>query len=357
MRIDMKRRAFLQGLGILWAGWTVEGWAKPLRTTRYSTSLIQVSETRNLMGTFVTITLFHSSPERGQTVLGEAFQRMENQIGIFNRHDNRSALSYLNERGSLSNPPPELVQLLQRSLIIHFRTGGVFDPTVKPVLDLYETEKERGRLPQPAAIQTTLDRVGAGGLKIGFQKIHFSKEGMGVTLDGIAKGTLVDNTIAFLQKKGIRQALVDAGGDLRVMGGRSDDLPWRIAVYHPDHATQDQEIITLVEGAVATSGNYMVYFDREKIHHHILLPKSGDSPPWSVSATVITPTAEEADALATSLMLLKPEEGLALINLDQRLAAMLISREGQRRYSWRWPKNFKARRRRERTCLTDLSFF
>jgi thiamine biosynthesis lipoprotein len=343
MGIDMKRRVFLQGLGILCAGWTVDSWAKPLRTTRSSTSQVQVSETRNLMGTFVTITLFHSSPERGQTVLGEAFQRMENQIGIFDRHDNRSALSYLNERGFLSNPPPELFQLFQRSLIIHSRTGGVFDPTVKPVLDLYETEKERGRLPQPTEIQAALERVGAGGLRIGFRKIHFSKEGMGVTLDGIAKGTIVDDTITFLRENGIRQALVDAGGDLRVMGGRFDDLPWRIAVYHPDQGTKEQEIITLAEGAVATSGNYMVYFDREKVHHHILLPKSGDSPPWSVSATIIAPSAEEADALATSLMLLNPEEGLALINLDQRLAAMLISREGQSRYSWRWPKNFRAR--------------
>ncbi|MBI4764710.1 MAG: FAD:protein FMN transferase [Deltaproteobacteria bacterium] len=343
MRTEMKRRAFLQSLGILWAGWTVEGWAKPLRTDRYSASLVQVSETRNLMGTFVTITLFHSSPERGQAVLGEAFQRMENQIGIFNRHDNRSPLSYLNERGVLSNPPPELVKLLQRSLTIHLRTGGVFDPTVKPVLDLYETEKERGRLPQPAAIRATLDRVGAGGLKTGFQEIVFSKEGMGVTLDGIAKGAIVDDAIVFLQKKGIRRALVDAGGDLRVMGGRSDDLPWRIAVYHPDQVAQDQEIITLMEGAVATSGNYMVFFDREKVHHHILQPKNGDSPPWSVSATVLAPSAEEADALATSLMLLNSEEGLALINRDQRLAARLISREGRSRYSLRWTKNFRTR--------------
>lgn len=343
MGTDMKRRAFLQGLGILGAGWAVDGWARPLKTDRYSVSRIQVSETRNLMGTFVTITLFNSSRQKGQTVLGEAFQRMENRIGIFNRHDNRSALSYLNERGSLSNPPPELVQLLQHSLIIHLRTEGIFDPTVKPVLDLYEAEKERGFLPQPAAIQAVLGRVGAAGLKIGSRKILFSKEGMGVTLDGIAKGAIVDDTITFLQKKGIRQALVDAGGDLRVMGGHSDNLPWRIAVYHPENTAKDQEIITLKEGAVATSGNYMVFFDREKIHHHILLPKSGDSPPWSVSATVMAPSALEADALATSLMLLNPEEGLALINRDQRLAAMLISREDRSRFSSRWPKNFRTR--------------
>jgi len=339
MRTPMKRRAFLQGLGLLWAGWTVEGWAKPLRTIRFSSSLFQVSETRNLMGTFVTITLFHPSSEQGQTVLGQAFQMMEDKIRIFDRHDNRSALSYLNERGSILNPPPELVQLFQGSLKIHFRTDGLFDPTVKPILDLYEAQKEKGRLPQPTDIQASLDRVGAGELKISFHQIAFAKEGMGVTLDGIAKGAIVDKTMTFLQKKGIRHALVDAGGDLRVAGGRTDHLPWRIAVYHPNNKIDLQETITLKEGAVATSGDYMVYFDQEKIHHHILLPKSGDSPPWSSSATVMAPSAEEADALATSLMLLKPKDGLALINHDQRLSALLISKEGSMSRSLRWPNN------------------
>jgi thiamine biosynthesis lipoprotein len=337
MRTCMNRRAFLQGLGILCAGWTVEGWAKPLSTTRYSASLVQVSETRNLMGTFVTITLFHSSPDQGQTALGQAFQHMERLIGIFDRHNNGSDISYLNERGVVHSPPPELVRLLQQSMRIHLRTGGVFDPTIKPVLDLYETEKEWNRLPRSTDIQAALDRVGAAGLAVGPRRITYRREGMGITLDGIAKGTIVDDTVAFLARTGIKHALVDAGGDLKVIGGRSSNLPWRIAVYDPDDPGKPCELISLREGAVATSGNYMVYFDQEKVHYHILSPKSGVSPPWSVSATVMAPSAEEADALATSLMLLPPKEGLSLINQDKRLAAMLISRNGKKDHSLRWP--------------------
>jgi FAD:protein FMN transferase len=337
MRTGMNRRAFLQGLGMLCAGWTVEGWAKPLMTARYSPSLVQVSETRNLMGTFVTITLFHPSCDQGQTALGQAFQRMERLIGIFDRHNNVSAISYLNERGFVHSPPQELVQLLQRSMRIHFRTGGVFDPTIKPVLDLYETERERDHLPLSSDVQAALDRVGAAGLAVGPRRITFRQEGMGITLDAIAKGAIVDDTVAFLARKGIKHALVDAGGDLRVIGGRSSILPWRIAVYDPDDNSKPGELISLREGAVATSGNYMVYFDQEKVHYHILSPQSGCSPPWSVSATVMAPSAEEADALATSLMLLPPKEGLSLIDQDNRLAAMLISRKGKKDRSLRWP--------------------
>ena len=144
-------------------------------------------------------------------------------------------------------------------------------------------------------------------------------------------------------KQGIRHALVDAGGDLRVLGGRADGLPWRIGVYDPAGETKSQEMIFLREGAVATSGNYMVFFDREKVHHHILSPESGSSPPWSTGTTVIAPSAETADALATSLMLFSPEEGLSFINRRERLAAMLLTREGKKAYSGRWPQNSRMR--------------
>jgi FAD:protein FMN transferase len=338
MKTFINRRAFLQSLGILSAGWAVKGWAKPLEQTRFSSTLVHVSETRNLMGTFVTITLFHPSGEQGQAVLGQAFDRMENLIQIFNRHENSSPVSYLNERGFINGPPPELVKELQRSMMIHLRTRGAFDITVKPVLDLYEAEKESGHLPATESIQAALRRVGAPGVKIEPQKITFCQEGMGITLDGIAKGTIVDKTVVFLQKKGIRHALVDAGGDLRVIGGRSVGRPWRIAVHDPTNGPKSQEIISLREGAVATSGSYMVYFDQEKVHHHILSPESGVSPTWSTSATVIASSAEEADALATSLMVLSPEDGRSLINRNENLASMLITREGKKVHSLKWPK-------------------
>ena len=94
----MNRRTFIQGLGILSAGWTAKGWTAPLNTIPFSSSLSQTSETRNLMGTFVTITLLHPSRDQAQAVLGAAFQRLEALIRLFNRHDPGSALSVLNRK-------------------------------------------------------------------------------------------------------------------------------------------------------------------------------------------------------------------------------------------------------------------
>ncbi|MGC1404541.1 MAG: FAD:protein FMN transferase [Thermodesulfobacteriota bacterium] len=342
MKNFMDRRAFIQGLFVLSAGWAARGWAAPMSTVPFSPSLVQVSETRNLMATFVTITLLHSSPDQAQTVLGAAFHKMENWIQIFNRHESGSYLTYLNERGFLKDPPPELLHVLREAKAIHSRTRGVFDVTIKPVLDLYESQNESGRIPTSAAIQEALGLVGISGLKIDPQRTTI-KEGMGITLDGIAKGTIVDKTITFLKGKGIRHALVAAGGDIRVFGGRKAKVPWRIAVYDPKNKSEFPETISLSEGAVSTSGNYMVYFDREKVHHHILSPENGVSPTWSVSSTIVAPTSEEADALATSLMLLSPEEGMSLINKDRGLAAMLITREGKRIHSLRWPGTSESR--------------
>jgi FAD:protein FMN transferase len=337
----MNRRSFLQTLSILTAGWTVKGWAAPLSINRFSSFLVQVSETRNLMGTFVTITLFHASSQKGQAILGAAFKRMEALISLFNRHQNDSPVGYLNERGFLIDPPGELFQVIRSSVVTHSRTGGAFDITVKPLLDLYEAEKDFNRLPSVESIRDALNRLGIADMEIGPRKIAFRKEGMGITLDGIAKGSIVDRIIYFLQEKGILHALVDAGGDLRVIGGRSSGLPWRIAVYDPTQGIKSSEMISLHDGAVATSGNYMVFYDQEKIHHHILSPKSGRSSPWEASSTVLAPLAEEADALATSLMVLSPEEGMDLINRDHRLAAMLINKKGQRTHSLRWPNTSK----------------
>jgi thiamine biosynthesis lipoprotein len=343
MNPSMNRRAFIQGLGLLSAGWTVQGWTAPLKTLPFSTSLSQTSETRNLMGTFVTITLLHPSREQAQAALGAAFQQMEAQIPLFDRHNPISALSVLNERGVLPGPPPELVKLLDRSRIIHSGTRGLFDVTIKPVLDLYEVEKERNRLPSASSIREALTRVGTSLLEISPQKIAFSREGMGITLDGIAKGTLVDETIAFIRNTGVQHALVDAGGDLRVLGGRGSGSPWRIAVYNPLAGKKSQETVSIREGAIATSGNYMVYFDQEKIHHHILSPENGYSPAGAVSATVVAPDAETADALATALMLFSPAEGRSFIEGRGRLAAMLLTGEGEKIYSGGWPRKHRTR--------------
>jgi FAD:protein FMN transferase len=337
MKTLMHRRTFIKSLCILCSSLTVKSWAAPLIDSDLGSTLHRVSETKTQMGTFVTITLFHPSQEKAREIIEAAFLQMEKLIHFYNRHEEGSPLSYLNRQGYLNDPPPELLAILQRAREFHSRSRGVFDVTVKPILDLYEESYLLGRLPESATLRETLSRVGFSNLKVHRKNIAFQKEGMGLTLDGMAKGTVVDGTINFLRKKGVEHALVEAGGDLRVIGGRGLNSPWRIAVYNPHQEKEAQEPIRLSEGAVATSGCYFVSYDSRQDHFHILSPETGFSPPWSTSATVIAPTAEAADGLATSLMLLSPEQGLSFVNRHENLAAMIITRKGHRLRSSRWP--------------------
>ena len=336
--MNISRRSFIKGLCLLTSGWTVKGWAAPLMVSDSGSTLHRVSETRTHMGTFVTITLFHPSPDLGQEIIASAFSRLETLLHFYNRHESGSPLSYLNRQGSLKNPPLELLTILNKAQKLHAWSGGLFDVTIKPVLDLYEEAYSLGTLPESATVRKTLSRVGLPSLEISRKKIAFKKEGMGITLDGLAKGTVIDGTIQFLKQKGIKHALVEAGGDLRVIGGRGPGSPWRIVVYNPLRENETLEPIALSEGAVATSGCYFVHFDPRQDHFHILSPETGGSPLFSTSATVVAPTAEEADGLATSLMLLSPDRALSAINRDGRLAALIIAREGQKIPSAGWAR-------------------
>jgi FAD:protein FMN transferase len=329
------RRRFLENIFILGSSLVVEGWASSLFSSP-GTFLQRVTGTRSLMGTFVTLVIYHPSQEKGQKLIEAAFLQMENMIHIFNRHEKGSPLSFLNRQGHISNPPPELLALLRRAREFHRRSQGLFDITIKPVLDLYEESFLLGGLPASASLRESLSLVGFSNLTIGKKEVFFNRPGMGLTLDGLAKGTVIDKTIDFLKGKDIKHALVVAGGDLRVMGGRGSNTPWQIAVYNPNTGRPIKEGISLFKGALATSGCYFSYYDSLQAHFHVLSPESGNSPPWASSATVLAPTAEEADALATSLMLLSPEQGISFINQYPHLAALIVTREGRLIPSSKW---------------------
>jgi len=164
---------------------------------------------------------------------------------------------------------------------------------------------------------------------------------MGITLDGIAKGYIVDRASVILLKYKIENHLINASGDIKAMGLRADGRPWTVAIQDPVKKNNHLDLIHLTDIAVATSGNYENYFDRDKIFHHIVNPKTGRSPVLNVSASVIAPTAMEADVLATTLVVMNSTDGLRLIDSLPQCEALIISRANQIKRSTGW-KSFNA---------------
>jgi thiamine biosynthesis lipoprotein len=289
------------------------------------------------MSTFVTVTVEDRSAARAEEAIGRAFEEMERVVALLTRFEGSSALGALNRHGRLADPPPELCAVVGRSLELHRLTGGAFDPTVAPLVDLYQVHfTAHGGPPDPAELRDVSPLVGAEGVDLRGRSLRLERAGMALTLDGIAKGYVVDRMIETLAAHGIRHALVNAGGDIRALGGRSRGGCWRVGVQDPRRAGACVERVLLADASVATSGDYVAFHDVERRYHHTVVPSTGRSPDDTASVTVRAPTAMEADALATAVFVLGPEAGCRLLSPLPGAECLVLTREGSRHRSAGW---------------------
>lgn len=185
--------------------------------------------------------------------------------------------------------------------------------TVQPVIDLFRAHRNpSGELTlDDSGASAARALVGRRGLQVSGADLSFARSGMGITLDGIAKGYIADRVSAVLTSAGVKNHLVNAGGDIMASGHKSPGVPWRVAVQSPTGPTYAGEL-SLSGKAIATSGSYEIYYDASRRHHHLINPVSGFSPAVG-SVSVVAGTAMEADTLATALSILPPSDALKLV--------------------------------------------
>ncbi|MBT8479852.1 MAG: FAD:protein FMN transferase [Gemmatimonadetes bacterium] len=293
---------------------------------------------RQAMSTRVSIAAIHPSRHLLEDAAGQAYEEMDRLIGLLNRFDSASAVGVLNSEGILTGAPPELVALLGRSAAVFEASGGAFDVTVQPLVDLLHQSDTLadGQPADPVAWREALERVGADAVKISNGDISLDRDGMGVTLDGIAKGYIVDAMAARLEAHGIERFLIDAGGDIRASGLREDGDGWMIAVRDPRHGGVLPATLRLTGSAVATSGGYEARFDPDGSWHHIVSSRTGRSPTDALSVTVSGPNAYASDALATAALLMSPREGARFIDSLPGFECMVIDAGGRATFSAGW---------------------
>jgi thiamine biosynthesis lipoprotein len=300
--------------------------------------MVQVTSGRLVMGTFVNIILFHPSRDQAQAAMAGAFEEMDRLIGILSGHEASTPVSHLNRSGALKECAPELSLLLDHSFRVHRLTGGAFDITIKPLLDLYEKSfLETGQPPSRERVADALQSVGIQYVALGDSRVVLQKEGMALTLDGIAKGFIVDRMMDRLREEGIHHALINAGGDIRVNGPQGNGQPWTIAIQDPWKEAGTIDTVELTRGAIATSGNYEVYYDREKVYHHILRPRSGRPAEGMASVSTIAGDAMTADALSTSVFALGANKGLRLMKDLPSIQGLIVTSDG-RKWHADWPQ-------------------
>ncbi|GAA0686491.1 FAD:protein FMN transferase ApbE [Marinobacterium maritimum] len=244
-----------------------------------------------------------------------------------------SELSLLNQVGTGVKHPvgAELMQVLLLAQQVSDKTNGAFDVTVGPLVNLWGFGPDGRITHQPE--QAAIDRLKE---KIGYRFLHLDpaagtvlkEHDQYVDLSAIAKGYGVDQLAALLEVHGIQRYLVEIGGELRIKGLKPGDEPWRLAIEAPQAGErQVQQVISIQQGAVATSGDYRNYFEEGGVRYsHTIDPRTAHPIRHRLaSVTVITDNCAEADALATALMVMGEEQGYNFA-IEQGLKALFISK-------------------------------
>jgi FAD:protein FMN transferase len=334
----MDRRVFLKTSGLLGLG-LATATMLPLRAEALSFDkrMVKVSQTKLAMGTFVSMTLLHPSKDQAEEAMALAFNEVQRLEQLLSRYDKTTPVYQLNREGFLKDAPPEVGEVMRHSLRFHEITHGYFDVTVKPAVDLFKEKVfEQKSKPTEHQLKEVLSLIDARNVCYQDKTIRFKKEGMGVTFDGIAKGYIVDRAAEVLSDRGIEDFLINAGGDIRTKGSKQGKQPWVVAIEDPGKRHQYPDVIQMRDGAIATSGNYEVYFDKEKMFHHIVNPMTGVSPCSSVSVSISANTTMEADALATSVFVMNPREGTEFVNSLPHCSSLVIAKDGSLLKSSRW---------------------
>ena len=284
------------------------------------------------MGTVVEITMLATESKSGQIneVLDEISTRMkslEDALSIYNENSEVSALNSL-PHGRLKKVSSETYAVVEKALAISRITDGAFDITVSPLLKLWHFEKgQLTEVPSEASIKQALVRIGWRNIiLVPPAEIGFLKEDMRLNLGGIAKGYIVDEGVKIIRSEGIENALLNAGGDMYCLGEKGKDSPWKVGIRHPRKRGETIGILRLKNQAVATSGDYEKFFILQgKRYSHIINPSSGYPVDNSlIQSTVIAPGCTQADALATALLVMGKEKGIALVESLPDVEAVVV---------------------------------
>lgn len=283
-----------------------------------------------VFGTFYHLTYEH--PTILQTDIDQALEMVNNTLSMFNP---KSTLSKVNSNEDLhSDAMLESVFALAQK--VSRATDGAFDVTVAPLVNAWGFGFKNGAMPDSATVDSLRALVGWNRVSIEGGMVKKEVPGMVLDFSAIAKGYGCDAVASVLRHHGVRNFMVEIGGEVVVDGMNDKGKAWRIGVNKPidDSLCVNNELETVLElsgKAMATSGNYRNFYvteDGRKVAHTID-PHTGYPVQHSIlSATVVAPTCAEADAFATSFMVMGLEKAKEVLKQQKQLQVFLIYAEG-----------------------------
>lgn len=280
-----------------------------------------VSDARLLLGTLVSVTLRDENPQRG--AIAAVFERTEEIQNLMSanaaEYDDTEILS-INRAEAATAVPVSRATLYVISEALEFAriTGGAFDITVHPLIELWGFGTEFPAVPPQEEIDRALALRGWQDVTVDAEggTVALQRPGMSIDVGGIAKGYAADEGARVLRELGVQRAILDFGGDIVTVGERAPGTPWRIGIQHPSgDRSRILGILASRDEAVVSSGYYERYFEVDGVrYHHIFDPETGyPADSGLTSVTVVGPSAIRTDALSTAFFVMGLEASLELL--------------------------------------------
>lgn len=289
---------------------------------------------RLLMDTDVNLTFYSGEGSaRADAVAGEVFAEMERLENLFSRNRDGSDICKINKNAGKRpvRVDPQTLELIEEALHYAALSEGHFDVTIGPLMDSWGFLDGHTSVPPDDLRLESLSLVDYRLLELDRNagEVFLPREGMVLDLGAIAKGYIVDRGIDVLKSEGIAHAFLNAGGDIKVTGGKPGGDPWNVGLLHPRAPEMEGNNIMagimLDSSAIVTSGDYERYFEEGgKRYHHLLDPFTGFPAGELVSVTVVAPEAVIADALSTAIFVVGPTRGMELLDRFPGVEAFLV---------------------------------
>lgn len=259
----------------------------------------------------------------------ETFKSFDASLSMFNP---TSVISRFNRNDSTATADHYFTTMFKKAMIVSEKTGGAFDITVAPLVNLWGF----GFQNQDSVTQASIDSIRQF---VGYRQVQLDDSGRLIKKDpriimdasSIAKGYACDVIAQLLKSHGVKNYMVEIGGEIALNGTNSKGNAWAVGINKPTEdptntLSEIENVIYLTDGGMATSGNYRnFYYKNGRRYAHTLDPKTGYPVQKDIlSSTVIAPDCMTADAYATAFMVLGKEKSLEILAADSTLAAYFI---------------------------------
>lgn len=269
-----------------------------------------------------------------ETIAGNSFTRAVEEVrrieALFTTFNDNSYTNQVNAKAGIEpvKVDPEVFQLVERSIRISQLTGGAFDISYGSIdKRLWNFDREMTSLPDPEKARAMVKLIDYRNIILDKNEhsIFLAQPGMRIGFGGIGKGYAADRAAVILQECGIGSGLVNASGDIKAWGHQADGDQWKIGISHPDEPAVAFSYLSLNDNAIATSGNYEKFaWINGRKYSHTINPKTGLPVTGIKSVTVVAPSAELADAMATPVTIMGVKAGLHLIDQLPGFACIII---------------------------------